>query len=222
MYKIKEIRFIIGDPEKGPLRNLDRHSCSQFGIDYGKIKLRGEYIKLYPVVRETTTLDNISYSAYPRMYCANNKHRRLLIEHATKTFGLKSSIRIPFTIIDNRTLSTSGALLKRKRYEKLGFRYHIPEGHFDDEVLHTGTRIAIDDPVRWLGIPRNVEIDGNYINGVKVMNDDNDIKKRKFTKEMERRMMAGESYIELRAELNDKYNIKINEKTLERVKNYFR
>lgn len=208
---IKEIRFIIGDPERGPLRNLDKHSCSQFGVDYGKIKLRGNYIKLYPVVRETITMDNISSSAFPRMYCANNKHRRLLIEDTTKQFGLKSTVLdIPFTIIDRRTLSTSGTLLKRKRYEKLGFRYEVPDEHFNDEVLHTGTRIAIDDPVRWLGIPRKVEIDGNYINGVKVMNDDNDIKKKKFNNEIRRRMLAGENYPKLVRELNDKYKIDWN------------
>jgi len=134
--------------------------------------------------------------------------RRWTIEKATEIYGIGSTaIDCIFVIEDNRKLTTTGAKLKRKRYETLGFRYEIPEDHFADEVLHTGTRIALDDPVRHLRFSRHVEIDGNYINGVKVMNDDNDIAKQKYMKEMERRVLAGEDMFDVREDLDEKYDV---------------
>ena len=62
---IKEVRFIIGDPERGPRPYLNRSMCNAYGIDYGILKEK-KHPKLYPIIEEIITVDDNSYSRFPR------------------------------------------------------------------------------------------------------------------------------------------------------------
>ena len=182
MKNAKEIRWIYGDPEKGPRVNVSRELCAKFKVKYGTVAYRNKYHTLYPIVKQITTKDGIKYSEFPRQLCLNNKHRNHVIDKAIEIFGRKGSnhISCQFVVEDNRKLTANGIKLQRNKFDKIGWRVQHTNEHFKDEVLHTGTVIGYNDPVKKLGIPRTVYIDGNYINGVKVMNSNNDILKRRY------------------------------------------
>ena len=208
MKNAKEIRWIYGDPEKGPRVNVSRELCAKFKVKYGTVAYRNKYHTLYPIVKQITTKDGIKYSEFPRQLCLNNKHRNHVIDKAIEIFGRKGSnhISCQFVVEDNRKLTANGIKLQRKKFDKIGWRVQHTNEHFKDEVLHTGTVIGYNDPVKKLGIPRTVYIDGNYINGVKVMNSNNDILKRRYNQEMQRRFSSGESLEVIKQELDLKYD----------------